>query len=173
MTLIDYSRRFFFPAIFAGVLSLTSNAATMPRVAPLQTRVTFSAQSGENWRAIPIKSTTGKTVYVLSLEPYFEIKKHITGIDLVLRHPGDEADAPNLLEPTGRWHGLQAYDFAGGDFAQGVQKSAFGEKRTVTLKNLGLVVRIAVSKAIVRPVSGGYYQFDALELQIEVDNLNP
>jgi len=35
------------------------------------------------------------------------------------------------------------------------------------------MVRITVSKATVSPVSGDDYQFDALELQIEVDNSGP
>jgi hypothetical protein len=94
-------------------------------------------------------------------------------LELVLRHPSDKTDAPNLLDPTGSRHGLQAYDFAADDLAQGVQKSAFGEKRTVSLKKSGLVVRIAVSKATVSPISAGNYQLDALDLQIEVDNSNP
>jgi hypothetical protein len=87
--------------------------------------------------------------------------------------PGENADAPNLLDPTGTRHGLQAYDFAANDLAQGVQKSAFGEKRTVSLKSLGLIVRITVLKVAVSPISDGDYQLDALNLQIEVDNANP
>ena len=54
-----------------------------------------------------------------------------------------------------------------------MQKSAFGEKRTVSLKGLGLVVQITVSKATVSPISTGSHQIDELDLQIEVENLNP
>jgi len=52
----------------------------------------------------------------------------------------------------------------------GAEKSVFGEKRVVTLKSLGLVARIIVSKAVTSPVSVGGYQLDSIDLQIEVDN---
>jgi len=94
-------------------------------------------------------------------------------LELVLRRPGDKPDAPNLLDPTGKRHGLQAYVFSANDLTQGPDKSAFGERRIVSPKTLRLVVRIAVSKAAVSPFSPGDYQFDALDLQIEVDNANP
>jgi hypothetical protein len=68
---------------------------------------------------------------------------------------------------------LQAYDIPGRDFTQGVLKSAFGEKRTISIERLGVVVRIDVSKAVVSPISAENDQFDALELQITVDNLSP
>jgi hypothetical protein len=117
--------------------------------------------------------TDGRTVYALSLEPDFDVRHHIVTLELVLRHSTDKSDAPNLLDPTGSRHGLQAYDFAADDLAQGVRKSAFGEKRTVPLKSLGLVLRIAISKAAVSPISAGNHQLDALDLEVEVDNLNP
>jgi len=155
------------------VLSLFTNAAAESRIVPLQTNATFSAQSPESRWSVPIKSTDGSTAYVLSLEPGFDIGHHIITLEPVLQRPGDTTDAPNLLEPTGRWHGLQAYDFAADDLAGGVQKSALGQKRTVSLKNMGLVIRIAILKAIIRPISAGSYQLDALDLQIAVDNSKP
>ena len=158
---------------FLLVLSLLPSAAARPEITPLRTSAVFSAQSPENRWSVPIKSPDGKTAYVLSLEPDFDVGHHVVTLELVLRRPGAKPDAPNLFDPTGKRHGLQTYDFAADDLAQGVQKSAFGEKRTVSLKSLGLVARIDVSKATVSPVSAGNYQLDALELQIEVDNLNP
>jgi hypothetical protein len=154
------------------VLSLVSNAAGKPRIVPVQASAAFSAQSPEKRWSISIKSTDGSTAYVLSLEPYSDVGHHVVTLELALRRPGDKTGASNLLDPTGSRHGLQAYDFAADDLAQGVQKSAFGEKRTVSLKGLGLVLRIAVSKAAVSPISAGNYQLDALNLQIEVDNSN-
>jgi hypothetical protein len=157
------------------VLSLlcNANATTRPRIVPVRGTATFSSQSPESRWSVPIKSTDGSMVYVLSLESDFDVGHHVVTLQLVLRGSGDKANAPNLLDPTGRRHGLQAYDFSANDLAQGVQKSAFGEKRMVSLKNLGLVLRVAVSKAAVSPVSAGNYQLDALDLQIEVDNSNP
>jgi hypothetical protein len=155
------------------VLSLLLSAAAMPQITPLRTTATFSALSPQNRWSVSIKSADGTTAYVLSLEPDFDVERHVVTLELVLRHPGDKPDAGNLLDPTGRRHGLQPYEFAADDLAQGVQKSAFGEKRTVRLKSLGLVVRMTLSKAMVSPISAGNYQLDSLDVQIEVDKFNP
>jgi hypothetical protein len=154
------------------VLSLLPSAAARAEIIPLRTRAVFSAESPKNRWSAAIKSPDGKTAYVLSLEPDFDVGRHVITLELVLRRLGAEADAPNLFDPTGKRHGLQAYDFAADDLAQEIKNSAFGEKRIVSLRRLGLVVRIDVSKAAVSPVSPGNYQLDALEIQIEVDNLN-
>ena len=171
--IIDRIWRFIFDVALVAALSLISNATVKPQIVPLRTSLTFSAQSAENRLSIPIKSTDGKTVYILSLEPDFDVGHHIVVLELVLRRPHDKTASPNRLDPTGMWHGYQPYIFGGRDFTQGVKKSLYGEKRTVSLNNLGLMVRITVSKATVSPVSGDDYQFDALELQIEVDNSGP
>jgi hypothetical protein len=165
--------RFTFAIALVAALSLVSNAAAKPRIRPLRTSLAFSAQSAENRLSVPINSTDGNPVYVLSLEPDFDVGHHIVVLELVLRGPHDKTDAPNRLDPTGRAHGYQAYIFGGRDFTQGAKKSLYGEKRTVFLKNLGLVVQITVSKATVSPVSADGYQFDALTLQVEVDNSGP
>jgi len=166
----DHFYRYTF-LILLVMLGLYTNASAKSRIVPLQSRATFSALSSENNWSIPIKSTDGSAAYVLSLEPQFDVGHHIVTLELVLRYPGDKTNVPNLLEPKGRWHGLQAYDFAAGDLAGGVQKSAFGEKRLVFLKSLGLKIRIVISKVIVSQFSAGNYQLDALELQIEVNNV--
>ena len=172
MMLISRLWRYLISVVALTALSLlcNANATAKPQIARLRATATFSSQSPESRWSVPIKSTDGNTAYVLSLEPDFDAGHHVVTLELVLRKPGDNADAHNLLDPTARRHGLQAYDFAANDLAQGVQKSAFGEKRTVSLKSLGLVVRISVSKAAVSPISAGNYQLDALDLQIEVDN---
>jgi len=161
-------------AISLAALSLLSNTAAKPRIVPLRTSVTFSSVSSVNQWSVPIKSTDGRTIYVLSLEPDFSVGHHLAVLTLVLRHFADKKDAPNLLDPTGIWHGIQPCDFVANDLAQGAQKSVFGgDKRTISRKNLGLVVRIIVSKAMVTLISPGNYQLDDLELQIEINNLNP
>jgi len=110
---------------------------------------------------------------VVSLEPYFDVGHHPVTVELVLHRQGDKADAPNLLDPTGSRHGLQAYDFAADDLARGPKQSAFGESRTISLSKLELVVKIGVSKSMVSQVSPGNYQLDALDLRIEIANTNP
>ena len=191
MLLLDRHWRVVFAALTAAAMCSDSNAATKPQIIPLRTYVAFSAQSAENRKAVPIQSTDRRMVYVLSLEPGIDVGRHILTLDLVLKGSGAKTDAPNLLAPAGMWHGYQAYMFAGRDFTQGEQKSAFGEKRTIFTKRLGFVVRIDVSKVKVSLISdarnqpplecGGDlqlhppceppdYQFELLELQIEVEN---
>jgi hypothetical protein len=160
-----------FLGLSLAALGLVSNAAAKPRIVPLRTSATFSSQSPQNGWSVLIKSTHGSTLYVLSLEPDFDAAHHVVSLELVLRHADDKADAPNLFDPTGK-HGLQAYDFAANDLAGGIQKSAFGEKRKVSLKSLRLIIQVAVSKATVSPISGAGNQIEALELQIEADNVD-
>ncbi len=102
---------------------------------------------------------------MLSLEPEFDAGRHVLTLALVLHRTGENTEAPNLLQPTGRSHGLQAYDFAADDLTYGVKKPAFGDKRTMSLKNLELLIQIIVSKATVSQISAGNYQLDALDPQ--------
>jgi hypothetical protein len=169
------------PSLLRGIFALSlvttpsflSNAAANPRIVPLRTNAAFSSESAKNHWIVRIKTTDGRAAYVLSLEPDYEVGNHLAVLNLVLHHSGDKPDAPNLLDPTGIWHGIQPCDFVANDLALGAQKSAFGANRTILVKNLGLTVRITVAKARVSPTSAGNYQLDALDLQIEVNNSSP
>lgn len=150
-------------------LSLWTQAKA--RIVPLQTTATFSSHYREKHWSAPIKSINGTTQYVLSLELDSDVRHHVVTVELVLRRPGDKESQVNLLNPRS-WHGLQPYDFAANDLARGIQNSAFGEKRTVSLKNLGLRVTIHVLKATVSPISDDKYELDTLQLRVDVDNFN-
>ena len=158
---------------FLVILSLPPLAMATPKITPLKTNATFSARFPESRWSAPIQASDGRVAYVLSLEPDFDVDHHVVTLELVLRRAGAQRDAPNLLDPTRKRHGLQAYDFAANDLVNGAQKSAYGENRTVLLKSLGLMVQIDVAKAVVSRASAGTYQVDALELQIRVDNATP
>jgi hypothetical protein len=155
------------------ILTLSSTIAATKRIIPLRTKAIFLSRSPENLWSVPIKSTDGRTLYFLRLVEDTDLEHHPITIEIVLGRPGYKPDGANLLDPTGVRHGLQAYDFTADDLAQGAQKSAFGEKRTMLLKDLGFVVQIAISKVAVSPISLNSHQIDSLELQIEVDNSNP
>ena len=145
------------------------------RIVPLRTTATYpSRPSGSNWHTV-IKGTDGKAVYVLSLEPDFDVGHHLITLHLLLHRPGDKADTPNLLDPTGNRHGLQPYDFTAKYLAPNEGGPTTGEKRNLSIGNLGLSVQVVISKAEVSPISDGEYQLqiDKLELQIEVSNLEP
>jgi hypothetical protein len=153
--------------------SLLSNATANPRIVPLRTNAAFSSESAKIHWTVQIKTTDGRTAYVLFLKPDYSVGNHLAVLSLVLHRSGDKPDAPNLLDPTGIWHGIQPCDFVANDLALGTQKSVLGVNRTVFVKKSGLVVRITVAKAMVSPISTGEYQLDALDLQIEVDNFSP
>jgi hypothetical protein len=154
----------------AAIFSLAETMADGP-ITPLQTRLSFSSQPSQSNLRVPINSSNGELAYWLSLEPNFDVKNQVVGLTLVLRRPRDGTHA-NRFDPTGRWHGLQKWIFAAGDFAQGVEKSAYGPRRTVALEWLGLGVDINVLSAIASPSGGfsGDYKWDALELQVNVKN---
>ena len=155
------------------IFGVLCNAAAKPRIIPVRTSVSFPSHSAEDRWSFPIKTTDGSTVYVLLLDPDFSVGHHLAALTLVLHRFADKPDAQNLLDPPGIWHGIQPCDFVANDFAKGIQKSVFGEKRILPRKNLGLMVRIVVSKAIVSLISNDNYQLDGLDLQLEVDNSNP
>jgi len=158
--------------LFVFAQGLAADAAAKPRIIPVRTTVSYSSHLSEPSWSIPIKTTDGSTLYILSLEQGFAVGHSLAVLKLVLRHFTDRPDAPNLLDPSGIWHGIQPCDFVANDLAKGIQKSVFGEKRKLSRKDLGLVVRITVRSAIVSVTPSGNYQLDGLGLQIEVDNTN-
>jgi hypothetical protein len=160
------------PFLFALVaFGLFANAEARREIVPLRASASFSSRAIVNLWKMPILGTDTAPVYVLSLEPDFDVRHRVTTVELVLRRAGDSTSAPNLLDPTGTRHGLQAYDFAAADLSNGIGKSAYGQKREVVLKRLGLVVSIVISKATVSSVSATDFQIDELNLQVEVDNV--
>jgi hypothetical protein len=123
--------------------------------------------------SVPLQSKDGRTIYVLSLEPDYEVGHQIEGLDLVLRYPRDRRKDSNLLAPVGIWHGLQNYMFPAGDFLQGVEKATFGKSRTISVKKLGLEIRATILKASISQLTDGSPKLDGLELDIGVENINP
>lgn len=119
---------------------------------------------------MPLRSAQGTTVYELSLEPQADRQRHVIGVTLALRDPGDGADTRNLLEPEGNWHGLHPFDFPARDFAAGIDGSSFGRARKIFAARVGLVVRIVFLEAQVRPLKKNEFELDKLSLDIEVDN---
>jgi hypothetical protein len=177
MQVLDRLWRIVFAVLTLSALCAASHAATKPRIIPLRANVAFSAaQSAQNHWSVPIKSVDGRTAYVLSLEPddvFHTDDHHVEGLELVLRRPHDQPDAQNLLAAIRNWHGVQDFMFPAWDFKQGVKKSLYGKKRTISVEKLGLVVQVVVSKAevsLTTAIPGVDYQLDALDLQIEVNN---
>jgi hypothetical protein len=170
--LFDRTWRAVFSVFCLSALCLSAAAAKNPRIIPLQTEVDITAsQFAKNPWSIPIKSTEGRTVYVLSLEPdvsYDRGNHPLQELDLVLRPPRSR-DVRNLLAPIGDWHGIQSFMFSAWDFKEGVDKSVYGKTRVISVNGLRLVVRITVLK-VATSQSGSQFQLDSLDLKIEVDN---
>ncbi len=163
--------RYTFAILALGAGTLPGFAVAKPKIVPFQTRMTFSSRS-RGHQSLRIKSIDGNTAYILSLEPDLDVGNHVVTVELVLQRPNDKAGASNLLDPTGKLHGLQSYDFAANDLAQGGPKSVFGQKRIVRVDRLHLVIRVVVSGAAVHPIASSNYQIDELTLNVEVDNSN-
>lgn len=115
----------------------------------------------------------GKRVYQLKFEPEHGPKDEVIGLDLVLADAQKDRDSSgsNLLSPQKNWHGLQPYNFVGGDLAQGSGKSIFGSHRELKLDARKLLVRMDISKVKVSPLPNGDYQIDELEITVAVENL--
>lgn len=154
-------------AILLLVFALSINATAMSQRISMQATATFSSRFPEKHWSVPVKSTEGQTLYVLSLEPDFDTHLHIVTVELVLRSPNTKTEGPNLLNPR-KLFGLQPYDFAAVDFSHGIDKSAFGKNRELVLRDLSLVVEMTVLEAKVSPTNSGSYQIDKLKVKVGV-----
>ena len=139
------------------------------------TELAYSRQSATQGALTPLKAPGGK-VYRLSLIPQMDINRHVVVLELSLKRPGTKKDDSNLLDAAGKLHGYQPYFFAASDFAQGAQKSTYGDTRVIELPHLGMKVRIRVASVNVGPVVSNApgaptYQFDGLTLQIVSERL--
>jgi hypothetical protein len=122
-------------------------------------------------------SAAGRT-YTLSLEPQYGIGRYTVGVSLVLQEGKEPHGQSNLLSPPGNWHGLQPYDFMAWDLRQGVAKSTFGARRSISVPSAGLTMHIDVQKAVVSigphrapPMPADYPQLDDLQLAIRIKSL--
>jgi hypothetical protein len=72
----------------------------------------------------------------------------VYGYDVVMARAGRSFQR-NLLDPTGRLHGVQPWQFYAPDFARGPATSTYGGVRTIDRPNLGLSVRLEVVRSVV------------------------
>ncbi len=145
------------------------------QILPLHGTLEYSAASGQ-WPGLTVKAANGSPSYVLTLQPQNDIKGNLVHIDLVLHRAGAKPDANNLLEPPGRWHGLQAYDFNASDFKNGPEQSIGGKTRTISIKSRKLRVTFSISSAEIVPVAGspiegGEYAFKAFTVDADIENM--
>jgi len=131
--------------------------------------------SAENPKLI-VKSANGSAAYRLMLLPQRDAKGDVIHIDLVMHRPNAASAARNILEPEGRWHGLQDFDFNAIDFLNGPERSTMGSVRTIKIKNRKLSVSFTISKTEIvsltdKPSNPEDYAFKELAIDVAVDNL--
>lgn len=154
---------------------LLPTGSVRAQIIPFHGTLKYSAIS-DQWPNLTVKATNGSPAYVLTLLPERDIRGRLVHLDLVLHRPGTSPDARNLLEPPGRWHGLQAYDFNASDFTNGPGRSVYGPTRTIEIKNRKLNVTFSISKAEItrvadQPAEDGDYVFKAFAVDVEIDSL--
>lgn len=145
------------------------------QIIPLHGTLEYSAVS-DQWPDLTVKAANGSPAYIFTLLPQRDVDRNLTHIDLVLHRPGTSPDASNLLEPPGRWHGLQPYDFNAIDFRNGAEKSIGGKTRTIGIKSRKLTVTFSISKVELAavanpPTETSAYAFTAFAVDIDIENL--
>ena len=159
--------------LFAFAAFLALSAGAQAQVTALVGTLDHIAAS-ETWPILAVRADNGSPAYVLSLKPARDVGGHVVHIDLVLQRPGAKPDAPNLLEPPGRWHGLQPYDFNAVEFVAGQEGRGYGVKRHIHITRRKLDVTFSVAKVKIRPVASTPqsedYEFEELAIDVAVDN---
>ena len=145
-----------------------------PSIRPLQTVAEFARGSSPTatWSTY-IYTSDGRRAYVMWFSPEYDVAGNLVVLELVLNRIGRHDPDFNLLAPSGNWHGLQPYTFAGSDLAHGPERTGFGASRTISAGRVRLVVKIVILAAKVSKTSTGSYQVDQLRLSIDVENLQP
>lgn len=108
-----------------------------------------------------------KQHYVASLQPVFDISREPSGWDFAVTAPGE---TENVLEPSGNWHGLQAYNLVADDLLHGIDRSAFGRVRSFRI-NGGISIRLEIQEAVVAPDAKGNARFSLLKVLVTADGL--
>jgi len=156
-------------ALLAAIACLSGHAAVARRIVPLQVSATFSAQSPNSLLSHPVTSPDGRVLYILSLEPEIDVHNRIVCVDVDLHRPG--VRDTNLLEPEGRWHGIQPYTLVADDLVRGPDRSIYGDSRLIVARKLGLALRITVVEAEIS--SEMPHQIERLTLQMTLDDIAP
>jgi hypothetical protein len=128
------------------------SAATTDIVATFSTVLTYPSGSRSSVTSAVFHSH-GKA-YRFRLVPERDVAGNLFGFQLVMegasRSPGQ---GPNLLDPTGRIHGYQKWDFLASEFVRGHAPPGWGDSRTIYLPNLGLEVQVSVVRFAVKPTA--------------------
>lgn len=146
--------------------------SALSRIAPEQMQAEYSRGALTNGWTDYIYSAAKKKLYVLSLEPQVDTAKHVIGIDIVLRDVDEPNADENLLDPPGKWHGLQPYSFMARDLVNGPRGSAFGPRRSIAITNRGLSIGIRILCVRISTLPDSTHEISELRLSLSADNLS-
>ncbi len=168
-------RSFFYCPYLALLALLIFAGSARAQIMPSHATLAYAVSTDQSSKFIA-KAANGSAAYALMFLPQRDFKGNIVSIDLVMHRPHAAPNARNLLEPEGRWHGLQDYNFNAIDFVDGPERSIMGPTRTIQIKNRKLSVSFTILKADVAPLTNKSserddYIFKELVVDVAIDNL--
>lgn len=141
-------------------------------------RATFTATLGyppgseASATSLEFRSPHGQA-YRFRLVPDRDVNGNDVVVELIMQRARGSSQTSNLLDSTGRLHGMQKWLFAARDLAHGAQRSAYGSARMIELPKLGITVEVKVARAGVKPAPAtrrmpAGYRFTGLILEVRV-----
>ena len=111
--------------------------------------------------------------YRFRLDPERDVEGNVIVVELVMQGASGSSHKSNLLDATGRRHGMQKWFFAASDLAHGAQRSVYGDARTIDLRKLGITVEAKVVGVRVKPTPAtrgmpAGYRFTDFTLEVRV-----
>jgi hypothetical protein len=157
-------------AVLVGIVMLLPALAAPPKHVRRLPPDLGKATLGYPGPATAVVKTKDGATYRLRLDALPNVHGTITDLVLVVQRADAGADAPNLIDPPGNWHGYQPYTFAATDFKAGPEHSLFGGTRSVCRFNSGIRVGIVVKEAAVGMVAESTERrFKALVLDVALE----
>lgn len=164
--------------IAQSLLVVLVSASASASGAPATNHATFKATLGyPPGSRVPTTSRDFQSphgqAYRFRLDPQRDVDGNDIVVELVMQGASGSSHGSNLLDATGRLHGMQKWFFAASDLAHGPERSVYGDARTIDLPRLGITVEAKVVRVEVKPTPAtagmpAGYRFSELTLEIRV-----
>ena len=160
------------PWLLAALLSASAGAAATTNHAVFTATLAYPAGARATATSVPFHSPRGET-YWFRLSPDRDVDGNDIVVELVMQGTSSSSRKANLLDATGRLHGMQKWTFAASDLANGAQRSVYGTARAIDLPKLGITVEATVARVGVKPTPAtagmpAGYRFTDLTLEVRV-----
>ena len=159
-------------SLLAVLFSASAGAAATTNHAVFTATLAYPPGSRGPATSLPFHSPRGET-YRFRLSSQRDVASNIVVVELVMQGTSSSSHKANLLDATGRLHGMQKWFFAASDLAHGAQRSVYGTTRAIDLPRLGITVEAKVVRAGVKPTPAtaampAGYRFTDLTLEVRV-----